>query len=184
MRARVLSSVVVLAVALTGCNGGGDDNGPPTTLPPVTPAASPTEAAGDVPAEATEATPEGAVEFVRYFYDVLERAYAEQDPEALRSVVAPECETCERIMASLTRLREEGLDVNGHTITVTDAVAPATEPNATSTGVTAILTFSEYVETAANGDVVYREDAAEQVVQDVALRRQGHRWLVAEVTES
>jgi hypothetical protein len=184
MRARPsLALVVALGFALSGCGGGGDD-GPAATLPPVTPTASPTEAAADVPEEAREETPEGAAAFGRFFYETLEEAYAASDPDLLQPLVAPECEACQRILASLTRLRDEGLNVTGHTITVTDAVAPGLQPGETETSVTSILDFAEYVETDAQGNEVFREEAASQVVQDVGLRRDGNAWVVTSLVES
>lgn len=76
MRARLLALAVVLAVltVLTvGCSDGGDGQTSPP-LPPITDTPSTTPTAAAVPSEAKAATPEGAAEFVRFWFDTLNTA--------------------------------------------------------------------------------------------------------------
>ncbi|HWH28565.1 MAG TPA: DUF6318 family protein [Mycobacteriales bacterium] len=173
--------VVALGVtALTACS----DDEPPSTLPKISASPSPSEsAAGEVPEEAREATPEGAAEFVRFFYDRLEAAYAGPDPELVRPLVETSCEACARILRSLERLRKEQLQVDGHVIEVMDVVTPASQ-DSDKVVVTAVLRFSPYVERDARGTEVYSEPAAEQVVQDLELQRRRGAWVVTAVAES
>ena len=171
------------SVALTGCNGGGDDNGPPTTLPPVTPAASPTEAAGDVPSEATEATPEGAAAFVRAFYEQLEAAYAARDANSLQAYVSPECETCARLLDAIRRLQAESASVEGYSIQVVDVAVPG-DAGSERVDAVAVLNVSEFVRVDSAGAETTRQPARENAAQELVLVRSGASWLITELSNA
>ena len=76
------AATVLLAA---GCNGGADNQPSPTPTPTVSsPTASPSDsgspspsASVSIPAEAMAQTPEGAVAFVKFFFDEVNRAYLE-----------------------------------------------------------------------------------------------------------
>ncbi len=185
MRACRLLSAVAAACALVGCSGGGDGSAA-ATLPPVsqtpTPSASPT---ASVPAEAQEATPEGAAEFAGFFAEEVERAYKERDPEIVRKLSDPACTTCQQYISSIEAIRDAEAEISdSYSVEVVDAAAPGQGAGASTTQVTVILRVGEFVVTDPSGQELAREAADEELVQDIALRRNGDRWLVTEVRVS
>jgi hypothetical protein len=184
MRACRLLSAVAAACALVGCSGGGDGSAA-ATLPPVsqtpTPSASPT---ASVPAEAQEATPEGAAEFAGFYAEEVARAYLAKDAEGIRRLSLPECGTCQRYIGTVEQLIAQDATVApAYKVEVVDSVAPAGEPT-DRVQVTVILRQGEFVVTGPDGRELAREAANDQVVQDMVIVRQGDGWLVAEVTNS
>jgi hypothetical protein len=108
-----------------GCSGGDDGgDGSAATLPPVTPTASPIEAAAEVPPEATEATPEGAAAFGRYFYETVDRSFKALDTTTLRAISDPDCRVCQRYIESIEGFVASEQRVEGNDLTVQDAGAP------------------------------------------------------------
>jgi hypothetical protein len=176
----------VLACTLTACSGGGDGQGAsaPATLPPITPPSptAPPTPILDLPTEAAAATPQGAEAFVRFFYTQVQRAYAEQDSRLLKPYVSDACTTCKAVLASLDRLRRENLRVRGYTIEVDEVVTPQVAQEPREVNVTAVLHFSEYVESRADGAAARREPAR-KAVQDLTLTRTSG-WIVSGVKNS
>jgi hypothetical protein len=185
MRARpLLALVVALGFALSGCGGGGEDD-PAATLPPVTPTASPTEAAADVPDEAREATPEGAVAFASYYAMKVFEAYMKRDAARLKPLSEPGCETCNRYVGTIEALIEDDAAVgDAYAVEVLDAVSPALEADAATARVTVFLRIGEFVVTGPTGQELAREPQKDQVVQDFTLTRTGDAWRVAEIVTS
>ncbi len=188
MRARALACLLVAGLALTACSGDGD--GAAATLPPITPtppaspSASPTVAA-DVPEEAQAATPEGAAAFARYYAQEVYKAYRAKDPERVRRLSTPDCETCNRYIKTIEALIEDNATIeDAYTVEVVDAISPVAEPGATRANVTLILRLGEFVVTGPSGEELAREPADDQLVQDVELVRFGRMWQVSNVTTS
>lgn len=179
MRGRLVPGVLALCLALAACSGG--EGEPAPTLEPLAESATPTPTAPAVPSEAAAATPEGAAEFVRYFFDRVETAYAERDPSLIEPLVDEACAPCQRVIDAVTRLRDEEARVEGYRIDVVEAASPAASETAS---VTTLLNFSEFVRTDASGSVTRNEPARAGVVQELQLIRSGETWIVASVTES
>ena len=175
MRARVLVGVLLLSVGLTACS---DDDPPASTLPSLSATPSESAAPGDVPAEAQEATPEGAAEFVRFFYEQLEQAYRDRDAAALRQLASAECVTCQRLADAVDRLVAEDARVANYDIEVVDVTTPGGAADAREVQVLAILNVSEFVRTDAEGRELSRVPARERAPQDLVLVREGDAWLV------
>lgn len=184
MHARVLAGLVAVVLPLTACSGDEPED-PAATLPPVTATPSPTAAAGEVPDEATEPTPEGAAEFASYFAVAVPEAYKARDPELIRKLSAADCETCQRYINSIETITRRGADINdSYSVEVLDAVAPTLEPGAASTQVTLFLKIGDFVVTAPDGSELAREAADDQVVQDFSLVRGPDGWLIQEIVSS
>jgi hypothetical protein len=171
-------------MALTACNGGGDDAA--ATLPPVTPTPSPTEAAGsDVPPEAQEDTPEGAAEFARYYVLEVREAYLSKDAERIRRLSEAGCGTCEQYVTTVESLISENATVgDAYVVEVTDAIAPTLPPGATEARATVTSRQGEFVVTNDQGQVLYREEPVDIIVQDFRLVRVEGGWKVADVVRS
>lgn len=182
MRARLAPAAVALALLAAGCSDGGDGEVSPT-LPPITDAPSESPTAVAVPSEATAATPEGAAEFVRFYYAQLELAYAEADPALIADISAPDCSTCNNYVESLTDLRDSGSSVEPYSIRVTNVEPGGVADDAATTPAVVMLDISEYVRLDAQGDEVTREAPVTGAVQDVRLSRSGSSWLMQEITQ-
>jgi predicted lipid-binding transport protein (Tim44 family) len=181
---RLTATLLGAGLLLTGCSGEAADT-PGATLPPATstPSASATATAADeVPPEAKAATPEGAAAFVRHFYERIERAYAERDPEVLRPVVDADCEACNGLLAAVARLRDDNNTLaSPYRITVKDVVVPGLEAGQTEVVALAIFDESELVRLDESGVEQARLPALSGVAQDVRLMRVGESWRVEEV---
>lgn len=130
-RSRLLGAGVVAVAVLglvAGCSGKEEKLPPwPTfsspTAPQLTPTPKPTPPAKS--ALAREGTPAGAVEFVRWYLQAYEYAYAYGDPTPIRDVATAGCMQCRSIIARVTERKAAGQRVVGEHITSTRvAVAP------------------------------------------------------------
>lgn len=117
--------VFAAGLLLAGC---ASDVGQPGTLPAVSPPSSrgaPSPTAPDVPAVAREMTAQGASSFAAYFVRSIGIAYNQARPELLTSLSAAGCGGCDRLIATVTRLRDQGSKRIGGNYTVTSSVTPA-----------------------------------------------------------
>src|SRR5687768_17535666 len=84
----------VAALVGAGCTSSTDN---PTVLEPPTSTATASSSALGSPtptADITSGTPESAIAFTRYYFDVLSYAYRTGDDSQLAALSAPVCETC------------------------------------------------------------------------------------------
>jgi hypothetical protein len=138
LRTATFAVVAAAALALTGCNSGGEPNNGGTTSPSatesVTPSATPTPtpAAAYKPADATgraqnvpvpvlpevakTETKEGLEAFARYWYSTLSYAYETGDTELLESNSSPGCVFCSGLRDAITAAWNGGRWVAGGTI--------------------------------------------------------------------
>lgn len=181
MRALVLT--LAAAFAVSAC--GGSSGAQPRTLPDVStsPTASPTAdvTAPAVPAEAQAATSAGAEGFARFFYAQLVAAFDRKDPELIRAMSASGCESCDRYIRSLTKLRDNNERVEGFTVAVVDAVAPAVEGDKARVDVS-WMTPDVAVRYDANGKVIFRDGPYKRVDDEFKLLRHGNSWLISSLT--
>lgn len=179
MRARLVPALMILALALSACSGGEGDASP--TIAPVTdaPSPSPIPTTREVQPP-TEATPEGAAEFVRYFYDQVEKAYAARDPALVEALAAPGCSACERFVTSISSLRDNNQRTEGLVYELLSVVTPPFEGDRARVDV--VYNGPEVVRYASDGSVVNREPAAEFVNEQVDVERANGRWTVLEVS--
>jgi hypothetical protein len=182
MRARLATGLLALCVGATACSGGGGGEVTAPTLPPITEAPSPSPTAEPVPSEATEATPEGAAEFVRFFTGEVNQAYLDLDPARVTALSAPECQTCQRYVSSISEFAAQGASVSPYRVEVLEVEAPGVTPETSSLTVSVISRIGEVVVTRPDGTELLREAPEDQFVQNVSLIRQESGWLVAEVS--
>jgi hypothetical protein len=180
MRARLVPVLLTLSVSVGACSDGGAPSEAATTRPPITESPSPSPEPDAVPPQATEATPEGAAEFVRFFYAEVERAYAEREPSRIAELAAPNCQTCERFIASVTQLRDQNQRSEGLVYEIVSAVAPPLEGNTARVDV--VYNGPEAVRYDSDNNVINREPAAKFVNEQVDLLLIDGSWRVREVT--
>lgn len=172
---RLVSSSWLLAccLALTGCA-----EAQPSRLPSLAPLAAVTTA--PVPAAAEAATPAGAVEFVRFWYAEITRAWAERDPAIVARLSAPGCEVCQRYIASMTEARAKGHTVTGVVFTL--RVVEAQGLDAQRTRVTVVYDGPRTRRVDAQGRQIRSEPAVQGAQETVHLARHGTSWRVESVT--
>lgn len=181
MRARLGAALLVLSLGAAGCSSGEEPEAGPT-LPPVTEAPSPTPDADAVPSQATEATPEGAAEFARFFYSQVERAYVEKEPRYISELAADGCVACESFVESVSQLRDEGQRIVGATYEIVSAEAP---PVAGDTArVDVVYNGPEAVRYDSGNNVLNREPALTFANEQVNLILVDGSWRVQEVIAS
>lgn len=121
-RAGSVALVVAAAVALSGCNSGGEpdpavtattsaaESIPPSATPTPTATYKPADATGRaqnvpvpvLPEVAKTETKEGLEAFTRYWFELLNFAYETGDISGIRGVTSPSCDFCSNITTSLT----------------------------------------------------------------------------------
>lgn len=167
----------VLLAVLAGCAGDGER---PPALPPLTATPSPSPSVEAAPTGIAAPTPEGAAEFVRYFYAQVELGYQRKDPNLVARLSAPGCSACARFVSSITRLRANNERVEGLVYDITFAAAPATDGLVARVDI--IYNGPEVVRYDATGQVVNREPAAAGAEEQVDLvEAPAGGWLVAEI---
>lgn len=131
---------LALAVTLTGCAA--ESAAPEPTTPVSTasapsssvatsvtaaPAASPTSAAPDfpegLPAAAKKHTKDGAVAFVKYFIDQLNRAWRSPDPRRIKQLCAETSKSCQSFIETAEHLRRQGHRYDSDPVRVDHAAA-------------------------------------------------------------
>jgi len=179
MSARRLTAAALAAgLLLAGC-GGGEDEPPGATLPPVMAEPTPSATAADVPPEAQEATPEGIAEFARFYVSERYQAYLTLEPERIRRLSTPDCEACNNFAGSVEAIAQaQGTIADSYTVEVVDVVTPGVDAAGDTATATVILRTGEFVVTAPDGGELAREPARDQLVQDLSLVRADGRWLV------
>jgi hypothetical protein len=132
-----------------------------------------------VPPEAQEPTPAGAAAFARFFYSEVTRGYAEKDPEVIERLSAPGCSACERFVASMTALRDEGETVTPVTYTITAAESPGL--NGPQARVDVMYDSPEVISRDSSGAIISTEPEVTGFQEQVTLVRGPSGWLVQEV---
>jgi hypothetical protein len=126
-----------------------------------------------------ESTPTGASAFARYYFGVIEQAFASGQVESLRSLSDPKCTGCQAYIDSIIRIRDADETAVGASFTITSAEAPAFEGPEARVDVIYDTDGSQIID--ASGQVVYEEPASDNNGMQVSLRRQGATWTVTEL---
>lgn len=128
IRAGSAALVVAAAVALSGCNSGGEPNpavtGTPSAAESISPTPTPTPTATYKPADATgraqnvpvpvlpdvakTETKEGLEAFAHHWYATLTYAYETGDIKPLESISGPDCGSCARVKEVVEGWHSEG----------------------------------------------------------------------------
>ena len=178
--------VLTVAVALAGCSGS-DPESAPTALPSLapaaaTPSASPSPSAVPVvtrPPEADKATAAGAEAFARYWIAELNAAFVSLDASRLQKISGPNCATCQSYIDSL-RLSAANLEsYQGGQIEVRELAA--TSPAASATTVILSYDSAEGRVLNAEGLLIDRVAARQNVTLQFDLLRRGSGWIVQQL---
>lgn len=133
--------VVCLAVALgglgvAGCTNGKDDPTPsPTTSTSISVSSSPSPSSGSpspspspsvsIPAEAMQQTPEGAVAFVKFYFDQVNKAYMTPDATLLPALGESGCKSCASAQTEVLEMVSKGQRYSDSVISLSDVSAQA-----------------------------------------------------------
>lgn len=177
---RALALTLALTAALAGCGGSSADK--PQTLPPVTvsPSASPSPAASPIPSGINAATPQGASEFVKYYFAEISRAFRLRDPAIVQNLSLPTCKTCKLYVDSIGGIRDRNERFVSPGFRFTFAVAPADTGRGATARVDIGYVYGGGVFYDAGGKVLAREPR-EALEEQVALARGEAGWRVATI---
>ena len=103
MQSRLVAAVAVAAVVGAGATGCSRSD-KASTLP--TPA--PSSSVATTPAPTYPATPDGAADFARHYYALINQAFQTGRTEELRTLSLPSCESCQRLADSAEALYRNG----------------------------------------------------------------------------
>ncbi len=147
----------------------------PKALPPV-PSISPTSVVLPLPSEAAQATPQGAAAFTRFYFGVLNRAFAAGDAAQVRELSDPGCDACNNLIRAIEEEPDPGERVEGGDYQIVFAESPPTNAGDVVVEVRYALTEVRVVNP--QGDVVRTEPAEPGIDAQVRLLRRGDSWIV------
>jgi len=189
---RVLAAVAVCAaVALSGCDGGGEDptadptttaeptTEEPTSEEPTSEAPEPPEVESPTPAPETETDDHvGAIWAARYFLDLYAYMRATGDTASFEAMSAPECQFCESSIENATEIHEAGGWVEGGELHFDVNAAGASYPTAEQPNYVVQLDLTQ------DSQVIHRGDGTAEPVDGVeaefviSMRFSGGRFVV------
>lgn len=180
MRAHLASGLLALGLGVAACSGGDDVTAPP--LPPITeaPSASPSPTAEPVPSEATAATPEGAAEFVRAWFEELNNAAGSGETAGVTRLSDPGCATCSSFIQSIASLYDAGGLIEGGEFSVTTVEAQPVDGASGEARVLVIYDVSPTRQVGAQGETLLEVDALTGEAGDLVLRHSGDSWTMRE----
>lgn len=135
-----------------------------------------------MPAGAQAFTREGAEAFARYWFDVLNQAYAEVDPSGIQRISDPACGTCKNFLNSVETAVHEGKTYQGGEFQVVQAAAAPLEDKGAAVLVT--LDVPELKVFDRSGALINRVAAARRAAFDIELIRASDKWMVHEMIRS
>lgn len=181
---------LLTVLMLVACSSGAAEEPEPTASAPETSEAATSEAATatptesapappEMPAEAREMTEAGADAFARYWFDVVEYAYATGNTEPLRVLAEPECEICNASIEEIEDRAQRKLTTEGLTIEVlTSAAAPQDERGVV---VTMSVTESASKVVDADGGVHEESPGSGRIAVNVYVANTGNAWRLFEI---
>ena len=147
----------------------------PTTTVTPTATVAPTITPPALPAEATQATPEGAAAFFRYFWAVYGYSYASLDTRIMRSICETTCNSCRTFAAQIEAAAERGDHFEGGGVSVAVAVAAPSDPTR-GTMVNGVIDQKSAWTVSAQGQVVASASPNVKKGVNAAVRWDGTRW--------
>ncbi|WP_354214407.1 MULTISPECIES: DUF6318 family protein [unclassified Arthrobacter] len=200
-RALALTFAVVGALALSGCNAGGEPNQTaspspaatesvvpsPTPAPTATAAYKPASASGPaenvpvpmLPEVAKTETKEGLEAFTAYWYSTLSYAYETGDTRNLATISGPNCVFCSGLREGITTAWRDGRWVNGGKIE-TPAITAEVNPGLSASAVVQVL--QQAMEIRKPDGSLYQDPAAATNVGSRAGATFGETgWLIADL---
>jgi hypothetical protein len=180
MRARLVPVFLALCVSVGACSDGGEEPDAAPTLPAITESPSPSPEPDAVPPQATEATPEGAAEFVRYWFDSLNQAAQDGDTETLKAVSDPACETCSRFISSIENLYGPGGRIEGGQFNVTAVEAQSVPAEAREAKALVVYDVTPTRQVGPQGETILQVEALSNETGDLVLARTPAGWTLKE----
>jgi hypothetical protein len=171
MGVRRKTALLLTAAALVGC---GESEEPTAALPRVTAVAI------AAPDRARADTPSGAAAFVRFFYAQVTSAYATGQSTALRELSLPSCRVCLRYADSVDDMRAQRQRATPVRFVFRFVESPADDDAATAR-VDVQFDAPASSRYAADGALVFAEQAMFRIGRTVTLRRVGRGWKVASI---
>ena len=149
-RARAAGLAIAALAALASCTTATKSASDPTSSTQISDgtgpvatsgaASSSTTSSGEpvIPQAAQANTPGGAEAFTKYFGQVVNQAFVDQNEFSLQSLVSPECRSCSGIVGSILSYRQKGQRFVGQYLAVTAAVF-----SSDSNGVTKVIASTD-----------------------------------------
>jgi hypothetical protein len=174
----------LLAGLISGCGGQDDPGAGGTATISASPTATPTPTMQipDVPEpvlpdEANEYTSDGAIAFVHYAVEVVNRAYVTGDTQSLLAIGTKDCPPCRRAADDIGAVFERGNVYRGGQVTLVRTDWVALGENVTPT-VPSVANISELTEVTPAGAVIETFPAESKVTLLWDLRWDSNRWLL------
>jgi len=180
------AATVLLAA---GCNGGADNQPSPTPTPTVSsPTASPSDsgspspsASVSIPAEAMAQTPEGAVAFVKFYYDRMNAAWSGPQPSLLEGLSTADCGTCSNLTQRAKDLNAAGQKTSGP---ASNIVNPVVVEGATTSDVFVDYVYEQQPVSVLNpGGAPATQLSARTIALRALLHWRDGRWYMAAIGE-
>ena len=189
---RVLAAVAVCAaVALSGCDGGGDDptadptttaeptTEEPTSAEPTSEAPEPPEVESPTPAPETQTDDHvGAIWAARYFLDLYTYMRATGDTASFEAMSAPECGFCAGQVEVAEEIHDGGGWVEGGAVVFDINEAAAQYPTDDDPNYVVRFTMTESDMKIHNGDGTFDEYEAEEYRVAIAMQHLDGRFVV------
>lgn len=153
----------------------------PSTPPSSEPSAEPTAEALDapeLPAAATEETPEGAAAFAEWWFDTLNYATATGDTDSFRDAFQEECATCQGFAGRVDDAYGSGGRIKGGLLDVAVSRSTAVQDGIVSMPVLADAQAGEVIDADGATETILNPERVNLVV---AVAWTGSSWVVGDV---
>lgn len=171
MTIRTGAAALAVGVLLAACSSDPE----PDPLPPA-PSVSPTPVVLPLPSEAAAETPQGAAAFARYYFDVLNRAFASGDATQVRQLSHPGCDACNNLIGAIEEEPDPQERIEGGDYRIVFAESPPAEAGDVVVEVRYSLTEVRVLRP--DGAVVRTKPAEPGIDAQLRLIRRGSSWIV------
>lgn len=171
MKIRTSLAPVAAVLLLAACSAEPE----PDPLPPV-PTASPSPVVLPLPTEAAAATPQGAAAFTRYYFEILNQAFATGDSAPVRALSDPGCDSCNRLIGAIEEEPTPGERIEGGDYRIVFAESPPAESGDVIVELRYALTEVRVV--SPDGNLIRTKPGVPAVDAQLRLIRKGDAWIV------
>ncbi|WP_353950438.1 DUF6318 family protein [Knoellia sp. S7-12] len=188
-----VAAATAATLALAGCNGGDKDPTPTPTAsssststaspsgsksPSPTASASPSKStAGDTPPAARAKTNDGALAFVRFYFDQVNLAYTKPDVNLLPPLVTNACQSCSGLQKGVVDIAAAGQRMKSNLVAPIPSATIATEAPAGETWVRFTLSQMTVPVIDKSGKELEGQKAS-SVAKIVAVVWEGDQWKI------
>ncbi len=152
------------------------------TSRPATEPGTPNAARPSRPAMAGKQTARGAAAFTRYYFEVLDHAYASGDTRLLAELTGQDCTSCHGVITSIRTVYDGGGSTHGGA-TVVRRTKVEGSPAGGSAEVVVTFDSAAYAELTAEGEVAHSEPAQRGQLVIVELGWVGGSWRVEHIAD-